>query len=207
MTEFEEFPIDFARIDEARIVVMTIPKAAHSSILTAMAATFALPGENCKKLIEGWRSHKSMTVPPDYLSVGFCRDPLDRFRSAWQNKIAKVDKVRAALASMGCEPRMSLDAFSVLVSKTEDSALDKHLVPQHYKFFLGDALRVRTLFRYEALVSEWESFKAMVLVHSGHCLADLPRINVSNPVSYQWSEYSQKLVRERYMIDQWCSRE
>lgn len=201
MTEFEAFPIDFARIDEVGIVVMIIPKAAHSSILSALAATFRRPGEGPKEAVKRWRSHGSMTVPPDYLSVGFCRDPLDRFRSCWRDKIIGVDRVRAALALIGCEPGMSLDEFSTVVSGTEDKDLDRHLLPQHYKLFLNGTLRVGTLFRYEALPSEWASFRSMVLDHCGRRLADLPRINVSTQVQSVWSERSRGSIAERYRLD------
>jgi len=205
VTEFETFLTDFARIDEVGIVVMTVPKAAHSAILLALAETFAVPGETYKNAIKRWRSHKSLAVPPDYLSVGFCRDPLDRFRSCWQDKIATVDSVRAELALIGCKPGMSLDAFSVLVSEIDDHHLDRHLIPQYHKFFLDNVLRVNKLFHYEALAFEWEIFREMVLVYCGRRLADLSRINVSALVSYQWSEHSRELVRERYAVDVWAT--
>lgn len=201
MTEFEAFPNDFARIDEAKIVVMTIPKAAHSSIMMSLAATFARPGEVYKAACERWRAHKSPDVPADYLSVGFCRDPLDRFRSCWQDKIATVNQVRGALASFGCRPRMTLDEFSALVANTEDGRLDRHLIPQHYKFLADGRLRVRTLFRFEHLAAAWQAFRAQVLAHCGRHLAELARYNVSRPMDYQWSEHSRRLIAERYSRD------
>lgn len=201
MTEFEAFPTDFARIDEAGLVVMTIPKAAHTSIMSALAATFAAPGETHKQATQRWRSHKSLTVPSDYLSVGFCRDPLDRFRSCWQDKIASVDVCRTELASIGCRPGMSLDDFSALVAKTDDRDLEKHLIPQHYKFFAGGPARVQTILRFEELSSAWGALRGLVYAYCGGMLADLPRMNASAPVACEWSEHSRQLVKEKYAAD------
>jgi len=201
MTEFEAFPTDFARIDEFGVVVMTVPKAAHSAIMLALARTFA-PTEDPATAIKRWRSHGSVDVPQDYLSVGFCRDPLDRFRSCWQDKIATVRHVRPGLAMMGCRAGMVLDEFSDIVSNTEDRDLDRHLMPQHYKFFMNGRLRVQRLFHQGAMEIEWETFGWMVLTHCRRRLVDLERVNVSAPASYRWSERSKRSVRERYKIDE-----
>lgn len=201
VTEFEAFPKDFARIDDAGIVVMTVPKAAHSSIMIALADTFASPGEGRSDAIKRWRSHGSPVVPPGYLSVGFCRHPLDRFRSCWQDKVATVGRVRDSLLSLGCRVGMSLDEFSELVAGVADQALDRHLLPQYYKFFSGGALRVERLFRYETLTEDWEAFRLLVKVRCGRRLADLPRVNVSAPLAYSWSPRAQDFVRSRYSVD------
>jgi len=200
VTEFEAFPTDFARIDEFGIVVMTVPKAAHSAIMLALATTFAST-EDPATAIKRWRSHGSVVVPQDYLSVGFCRDPLDRFRSCWQDKIATVRHVRPGLAMMGCRAGMSLDEFSDIVSETGDRDLDRHLTPQRYKFFMDGRLRVQRLFHHGALDLEWETFGQMVLTHCGRRLADLKRVNVSAPAPYRWSERSRRSVLGRYKID------
>lgn len=199
MTEFEAFPTDFARIDEFGIVVMTVPKAAHSSIMTALADTFARSGETRKQATQRWRGHGSCEVPAGYLSVGFCRDPLARFRSCWQNKIANVAVCRTELAAIGCRPNMSLDEFSELVAETEDSDLDKHLIPQHYKFFRNGRMRVERILKFEEMPSSWSLFADLVREHCGQHLAGLPRLNASTTIPGQWSR--QQLVRGRYERD------
>jgi hypothetical protein len=199
--EFESFPTDFARIDEVGLVVMTVPKAAHTSIMSALAATFARPGETHKDATKRWRSHKSPTFPSDYLAVGFCRHPLDRFRSCWQDKIANVDVCRTELAAIGCKPRISLDKFSALVVATEDRHMDKHLTPQHYKFFADGKPRVQAMFRFEELISSWAAFRDEVRAHCGRSLAPLPVLNASRPAPYQWSERSRQKVCDRYSRD------
>lgn len=201
MTEFEAFPTDFARIDEVGIVVLTVPKGAHSSIMTALAQTFARLGETHKQATQRWRAHGSRDVPAGYLSVGFCRDPMTRFRSCWQNKIANVDVCRTELAAIGCRPNMSLDEFSELVAETEDRDLDKHLTPQHYKFFVDGKLRVQNLYRFEELATAWDGVRELVRAHCGRDLADLPRLNASSPFPVAWSERSRGMIRERYATD------
>lgn len=185
MREFKRFPNDFALIDEFGIVVMTIPKAAHTSIMAALVETFGQ---------KRWRAHKNSSWPSDYLSVGFCRHPLDRFRSCWQDKIAPGDV-------KGGKPGISIDEFSAKVARAEDRELDRHLIPQHYKFFSGGVLRVQELFRYEDLPTAWTSFRDQVRAHCGRHLADLPRMHTSRPVQWEWSEHSRRMIAERYSQD------
>lgn len=201
MTEFEAFPTDFARIDEVGLVAMIAPKAASTAIMEALARSFAPSREGQEGCKKKWRAHGSPYVPSDYLSVGFCRHPVDRFVSCWRDKIATVDVCRTELAAIGCRPGMSLDDFAGLVAETEDCDLDKHLIPQGRKFFSDGALRVQELFRYEELSTAWDSFRLQVRAHCGRYLAELPRLNASKPVAVQWSEHSRQLIRERYKHD------
>jgi len=185
MREFKRFPIDFARIDEAGLVVMTIPKAAHTSIMAALVETFGA---------KRWRAHRASSWPSDYLSVGFCRHPLDRFRSCWQDKIAPGD-AKSGKAGVG------IDEFSAQVARAEDHELDRHLIPQHYKFFADGSLRVQELFRYEDLPTAWVELRELVRAHCGRHLADLPRLHTSRPASFVWSDHSRQLIAERYSQD------
>lgn len=200
MVSLAEFPTKFARIDEVGIVVMTVPKAAHTSIMNALVASFASPDEGNRAWIR-WRSHNSIDVPSDYLAVGFCRHPLDRFRSCWQDKIATADCVEGKLAAIGGRPGMGLDEFAALVAEADDHDLDRHLIPQHYRFFSDGALRVQELFRYEDLPSAWAAFGDQVRAHCGRDLADLPRLHISKPASWEWSEHSRRMVAQRYARD------
>jgi len=204
VTEFEAFPTDFARIDEFGIVVMTIPKAAHSSIMTALGMKFRRPDETPKQATQRWRAHGSRDVPAGYLSAGFCRNPMARFRSCWQNKIVGVDVCRTELAAIGCRPGMSLDEFSELVVETDDRDLDKHLIPQHYRFLDQGNLLVGTLYHFDQLDTAWDSFREQVRSHCGMVLSDLPRLNASAPVPGAWSERSRRMIRERYAADDFC---
>lgn len=201
MTEFEAFPTDFARIDEVGIVVMTVPKAAHTSIMEALARSFAPSREGQERYKKLWRSHGTRYIPPGYLSVGFCRNPLDRFISCWRDKIATVDVCRTELAAIGCKSGMSLDEFAWLVAKTEDRDLDKHLIPQEHKLFANGNLRVGELCRYENLAESWDEFRHKVRAHCGQYLAELPRLNASKPMESPWSERSRETIRERYKND------
>lgn len=201
MTEFEAFPTDFARIDEIGLIVMTIPKAAHTSIMEALARSFAPSREGQEDAKKRWRSHGSDYVPPGYLSVGFCRHPVDRFVSCWRDKIAAVDVCRTELAAIGCRPSMSLEEFAALVDGTEDRDLDKHLIPQERKLFADGSLRVQHLYRYENLAVSWDDLRHKVRAHRGRYLAELPRLNASRPIAAEVSELTRQFIQEKYSAD------
>jgi hypothetical protein len=146
--------------------------------------------------------HKN-DIPKDYLVVGFCRHPVARIKSCYLNKIKEnfhlgFEKRHSGMFSED----MSFDEFIEVVHKIPDGEGD--LCDQHFRSQTFDLnlSRLDYLIRMEHILWEWSRVQVMIW---NHCGKDYPNFYHSNKSKtnpeIQISEYTMKLIRERYAED------
>ena len=126
-----------------------------------------------------------------YLKLIVVRDPLDRVASCYQDKVARDPIKLPLLLDMGCFPWMPFDQFCEAVAITPDSALDKHLIPQHYLLDAPNWPGPDTVIPLENLTEEWGKLGLPPLLPGR-------RARFAKPV---YNSYTTQLMIERYQED------
>jgi hypothetical protein len=162
------------------LIFMCIGKAANSSIKAAVLETMGGVDPN----VSVHYDERIEYIPNasikgyGYQCVTFVRNPLDRLRSFWQDKIAHRDECN--FEHLGLRPGMSFEATAAQVCALGAGVKDTHLARQVDLLTHKGERMFDRLFKYETLHEDWQQAQMMAMCY----LPDLPHYNKSNPVPW-----------------------
>jgi hypothetical protein len=123
-------------LDELRVAYIPVPKAANTSVRSALMASI---GREDIVATGVHRSTRSLLQPStrffakdrkDWFIFTVVRDPTARALSAWRNKLIDPDEVFRPLQRMGVKEKLSFEEFLRVCSDWPDWALNDHFMPQ-----------------------------------------------------------------------------
>lgn len=192
-------------VHPVRVVFGLVPKAANTSLRHAIH--YACPlGRNFKETNEACRiQNAGGVVPHEYLRIIMVRNPWNRFRSAFTDKIArgsrKSRKVDHEFTNIGCYAGMPFEEFVERVCAVSDAQLEKHVMPQHY-------LWRNPLWRGEPDLTlrmeceqDWYILREIFSDRGFTLPVSLPRANRSLVSPPAWTPRTIKMIGDRYAED------
>ena len=171
--------------NEHKIVYIPIPKAANSSIRTALLPLVGEKQEFVDKIQE-YRGFEKIRLnnflerhDERWMIFTVVRNPYDRYVSGYSNKLADRDKVFGALLKMGLRAGDSFMRFIRLLQIWPPERLNDHFAPQ--ALILEKALRLKIhVFKMEDLHVEWPKIKDKIEAHAGVKIGELMQLNRSS---------------------------
>jgi len=186
-------PISFP---DAKIMVYAAPKAACTSIKLTLASSYAAPGETDRESLHRLKRNER---GPDYLRIAFCRDPIEKIRSIYVEKLVQRKAVKPALQALGFYKNMPVPEYVDLVVSISDEQAEKHLRSQ-YLFLYRDG-PPDVLIKFEHLSDEWKRVKKIFKQRGGKQICDLMRLNVSLTAKPHLTEQMKASIAGRYRQD------
>ena len=189
---------------DAKIMVYAAPKAACTSIKRTLAASYAGVGgiiskESLKRVRESLHDLKRNERHSDYLKIAFCRDPFEKIRSIYAEKLIQRKSVSPLRAELGFYKNMPFDEYIALVANTPDEMAEKHLKSQHLFLFRDGPPDM--LIRFENLSHAWGMIQKTFKARGGKTILDLKRFNVSKVAKPELTGHLRALIAERYRQD------
>ncbi len=211
-------PPEYFVFDERRIVYISIPKVACTSIKLAIEGTRG----QLTSTEEGVMSvHKKLTSKcthslnrrtADYYIFAFVRNPFDRLVSCYEDKVRKPAQHnghyffssaynRVFLKQLlGAEfhPNMSFDEFVRLVARVPDIIADGHFKSQYSSLYRNGKRIPHFIGRFEHLNEDWKS------IADKFGLAELTannRTDRSRWMDYYTSRETTELAHQRFKKD------
>lgn len=220
-------PLDWQAIPlspDNRAVYLPIPKAANTSIRTALLPCFGATPDPAHNIhhhpaIPKRSQRETVTsLPADAFVFAVVRHPADRILSTWKNKMGKGKRWFGPATRLGMLPSVSFDTFLTRLVETPKDALDSHFKPQtmllHYAHRHADL----QVFHFETLAQHWPMIVAEVERRSGtRPEPDLARLNPSGrgPTIPRFTDRQRRLIdtlfhedfaRYGYSWDDRCAR-
>jgi len=185
---------------DGRLTFMCIGKAANSSIKAAVLETMGGVDPNVSvhfdPRIEYVRNDSIKSY--GYPVVTFVRNPLDRLRSFWQDKIAHRET--SNFGDFGLYAGMSFEDTVAQICALGPKVTDTHLARQMSLLTYKGAVLPDHIFKYENLQEDWHRVQVMAKRY----LPDLPHYNKSNPVPCTFTTELVETVKDHYDTDYHC---
>jgi len=117
---FEPLDAPVLALEELKVAYIPVPKAANSSVRSALMASIGNEDAELLSVQELHSSTRSMLQPAskffskpraDWHVFTVVRNPSSRARSAWQNKLIDPPEIFGPLKRMGIRYRMSFEDF------------------------------------------------------------------------------------------------
>jgi hypothetical protein len=151
-------------LEELKVAYVPVPKAANSSVRSALMASIGNEVAELLSVQELHNSTQSMLQPTsaffsrrraDWYVFTVVRNPSTRARSAWQNKLIDPPEVFGPLKRMGIRERLSFDDFLQTCANWPSWALNDHFMPQ--SLYLSKVLDLPDLdiLHVETLSQDW----------------------------------------------------
>ena len=148
-------------LDGPRVAYVPVPKAANSSLRTALMTAV---GREDAVTAGVHRTTRALLQPaqaffaqdrPDWFVFTVVRDPVARALSAWRNKLIEPDEIFRPLRRMGVTERLSFEDFLGVCLDWPDWALNDHFMPQ--SLYLSQVLERPELqvLHVETLAQDW----------------------------------------------------
>lgn len=188
-------------IDEFKIAVFCITKAANGAIKTAFmkalgATDLSNPHDPSHFTYAG--KEKIALLPDDWFTFTIVRNPYDRMVSLWANKCRDYHHI--IFARHGVGPFDNFTDFAEAISKQQN--FDIHWESQYETLVLDGEMVPKHLYKYERLGEVWKFIQAQC---AGQGLG-VPDLEVRNESSHKpWEDYytpeTRKLIYNRYRKD------
>jgi len=207
-------------LPEARIAYIRAPKAANTSIRTALAQAFGMtshkgntPGKDAFWGEQGRKRARRMRTSSFALHPGarggwsfsFVRHPVARLYSCWENKVVENPDLLPAMADMGIEPDMDFDAFVKAVARTPDAKSEIHLRSQASILTWRGRVVPDFVGRVEEVKADWAHVQRELQCRCGVDPGPMLRRNVRGRTRPDISEHLKPatldLIAERYSED------
>lgn len=162
--------------DARPVLYIPIPKAANTSIRTALKPCFGLAGEVIANVHQDSRIDKRSlraglaAAPVDAMVFTVVRHPALRIRSTFRNKLGWRDASRPLgikrrfghAANLGIPRGASFEEFLSILAQTPEWALDSHFKPQAALLRHALADPRLELFRFETINADWPGIAARI---------------------------------------------
>lgn len=203
---------------EARpsVLYFPIPKAANTSIRTALKPCFGLEDEAIRNIHRDPRMRLTgipaalALAPDDAMLFTVVRHPADRIRSAYRNKMGWHDPKRP----LGLKPRFgharrlgiprgaSFEEFLSILAQSPSWAIDGHFKPQvDLLTYVLDDPRLE-VFKAETVDQHWPQVADRIGARVATAPErDLGRLNVSAPAEAPFSSAEKRLIDLLYARD------
>lgn len=156
-------------LEELKVAYIPVPKAANSSLRSALMASI---GNENAELLEIHESTRSMLQPAskffskpraDWYVFTVVRNPSSRARSAWQNKLIDPPEIFGPLKRMGIRDRLSFEDFLKTCADWPSWALNDHFMPQ--SLYLSKVLNFSDLavLHVETLSQYWPKLRGELI--------------------------------------------
>ena len=156
-------PLD-ARIlalDGAKVAYIPVPKAANTSLRSALMAAVGRDDvvaagvhKSTRSLLQSAQGFFAQDRS-DWFVFTVVRDPVARALSAWRNKLIEPDEIFRPLRRMGVKEKLSFEDFLRVCRDWPEWALNDHFLPQ--ALYLSKVLDrpELTILHVEALAQDW----------------------------------------------------
>lgn len=188
---------------------MVMPKAASTSIRTALATQLGLPTDSVHELSEfqGLSKRDAIRFQRDegYLVVGSVRDPVTRLASCWADKVASGSYYSEFAVYDEFSPTMSFDDFAAAVATISDEDAEPHFRSLAYDLVDSGDVIPDLLVDTATLSEDWNRVRARIAWRTNpHVwLPDLPHANAAGvrvPVP-DICDRTIRLIHDRYAED------
>ena len=202
-------------LPKANLAYIRIPKAANTSIRTALAAAFDLvetdslvPNrdrfwvdlDETKAQALTHQAFQAHRADQNLWCFSFVRHPLSRLYSCWENKVIQNDQLGRVFQNMGVKTGMSFDAFVECVAKTPDDFCDIHVQSQASLLVHNGVLVPDFVGRVENIDQDWAYVRSQCRELIGVELGALPKKNVRAQIQPEIASDVSKETLERIKI-------
>lgn len=191
-----------------RLVLSLTPKAANTSIkqamLEAMKRRVRLRTNGYRAYHRSWLRLDLSEASPDYLVIGVVRNPEDRLKSCFKNKIRDRGTTEPLRQQYGWPESLDFSEFVDRVCEIPDENADVHFRGQVYSMSVDGELRPDHIIRFEDLTAGpgWTRFRELVENQTGLQLRkDLPHRNATDSRPLSVDPKTRAKIRERYAED------
>lgn len=202
------------------IAYIRIPKAANSSIKSALALRFGIRANGAETVAQDafWDDtvgkQAMRLTPARFLSEGhadrcwtfsFVRHPVARLHSCWNNKVIENDALSPRFVTMGVTPGMSFADFVRAVAETPDDRADIHVHSQTGILEHQGRLVPDFVGRVETIVADWTCVANRIEARTGVAMGQLGarnmRLATAADVALTLPDTVRTLIYERYARD------
>jgi len=212
-------PTEYFVFDERRVVYISIPKVACTSIKLAIEGTDMqtknTSGEGVMSVHRKLASRCEYSLNSrikDYTIFAFVRNPFDRLVSCYEDKVRKPVQHNGQYYFSSAYNRiflrkifgsafhadMSFEEFVSLVSRVPDSIADGHFKSQYSSLYLHGKRIPHITGKFERLNDDWASIASNLGLGK---LTSNNRTTRSQWMNYYTSRETIELVRQRYKND------
>lgn len=212
----EVYRREFYVIDSLKLVYLSIPKVACTTIKLALAKAVGIRFESHQDVEyvvhfhPEWRREGGhlRETQRGYFRFSFVRNPFDRLVSCYRGKIifTQTAKIRTPLYHdyyFALPVNISFADFATRVSKIPDALADNHFKSQHALLYSGQELQVDYLGKFEQLEHDWQpiadKYQLDPLLNSTNVSKNKPGCHSDYRLYY--TEPLARLVYERYSKD------
>ncbi|MGC8203353.1 sulfotransferase family 2 domain-containing protein [Aliiroseovarius sp. PTFE2010] len=192
---------------EQRVAYAVIPKAASTSIQTAMAPFFGVQPTKSEPIASAMRPHAIRSshfakdlAGPDWLIFAVVREPTARIQSAWRNKMDEPDEVFGPLRRMGMRRKLPFDQFVSRLARWPTWALNDHFSPQSELLKHVRDLPGFYAAKLESLADDWAHIQRLCL-DRGIGLPDLDLMNRTSGAAPKVSPQTADILGNLYRAD------
>lgn len=208
-------PTDFYIYEDKKLVYLSIPKVACTSIKIATVPDYNKADKDSYMDIHSEAEHLHASslsnIQEKYYKFAFVRSPFDRLISCYEDKVKKTvqhngryffdttyNKIIMRLFGNKFDADMSFSDFVQLVSKIPDWLSDGHFRSQYSMLYKNGKLNVDYIGKFEALENDW------LPIAKKFDFPALPMKNTTNRreyLGYYETVETLDLVKQRYMSD------
>lgn len=194
-------------LHEYKIAYIPIPKAANSSIRTALQPYLKINAEHKGGIHDLTRdllvpSSKFFSeISDDWFVFTVVRNPATRAQSAWRNKLVESKKIFMPLRKMGITDRLSFEDFLQVCNDWPAWALNDHFMAQSKLLSRAISNKKLNVFKVETLAEDWVNVQREFAERGIPDLADLNILNKSLNKPKGLREREIQLLRNLYGKD------
>ena len=194
--------------ENSPVVYLPIPKAANTSIRTAMLKCSDEPPTGPVSVHHDPRLYKEpqhialRSAAADAFVFSVVRHPANRIRSAFHNKIGVLKKAFGLADRIGVSRFDSFDTFLEKVASVPSYSLDSHFRPQSEILSFGLKDSRLKIFRMEELHDHWPEIASRLSNATGKPLIELGHHNASKQNEDQpFTDRQKRLIQLIYAED------
>lgn len=194
--------------DEYKVAYLPMPKAANTSIRTALLPYLSVEDQGHSKDIHN--RTRSLLEPSssffkransDWYVFTVVRDPSSRAKSAWRNKLIERDPIFVPLQRMGIKERIEFEPFLRKCSAWPQWALNDHFMPQTMLLDRASKSGLLNVFHFENLSDDWLVIKSELAKRGMTEVADLKKLNTTAKAADQFTVAELDLLADLYGTD------
>ena len=184
-------PHHFIRMKRHSLLYGRVPKAANSSIKTALCRLLSeRPPKGTKTTSDKfWQLETNQETElitlrrarkyrRSHFSFSFVRNPFDRLIAAYNNKVIEIEEPPLPMQNMGITHGMSFNAFLDVLIETPFKHYDVHVLPQNQLLCIGNQIVPKFVGRVEQINEHWAELRDILARRGIDVMESLPQKNV-----------------------------